>query len=161
MQIKEMLTKAQALELFEREAALFGKGFYTGSDPEGVPLYRIGDLFGPWALDLFEKDRSENTVFQRGRDCGLVGGAAYEGFCFEVLHRQGFMQMVAYHNRRIAYENRLASEGGRYLEALDKARKAKCEAEQAEERRKLEERAAKRKAARKAKQEAAEQAVNA
>lgn len=160
MQIKEMLTKAQAVELFEKESALFGRGFYPGSDPEGIPLYRVGDLFGLWALDVFEKDRGTDRIFQKGRDYGLHA-AAYQDFGLEVLHKNGFMIMVGYHNRRIAHENRLSTEGGRYLEELSKARRAKLDAEAAEEYRKLEERAAKRKVARKAKQEAAEQAVSA
>ena len=160
MQIKEMLTKAQAVELFEKEAALFGRGFYPESSTEGIPMYRVGDLFGLWALDVYEKDRGLDKIFQRGRDYGLIA-AAYQDFALEVLHLNGFLIMAGYHNRRIAHENRLNSGGGRYLEALDKARRAKLDAEAAEEYRKLEERAAKRKAARKAKQEAAEQAVSA
>lgn len=160
MQIKSMINKEQALKLFDDEAALFGCGMYNGSSDTGVPLYRIGELFGVSLLEVFERDRGQHRVFKPGRDFGL-NCAAYERFSLEVIYLNGFLQMVMYHNRHIAHENHLASESGQYLEAMSNSQKARLDAEQEEELRKIEERRVKRAAARKAKQEAAEQAVSA
>lgn len=159
MQIKTLINKEQALKMFDEEAALFGCGAFVESSDTGMPLYRIGELFGLQMLDWFEHDKG--TVFKPGLDYGLVGGGACADVFLSVVHQHGFMRFVCRHNRMLAHESHMTSEAGKHLNILYAERSARLAAEDAENQRKREERKAKRAAARKAKQEAAEQAVSA
>lgn len=159
MQIKEMLTKTQAVELFEKESALFGCGAFVESSDTGIPLYCIGELFGIQMLDWFEHDK--DTVFKPGIDYGIVGGGSCDDFFLNVIHKHGFMLFVCRHNLILAHEAHMASAAGKHLDVLQAEKNARLAAEDMENQRKREERKAKRAAARKAKQEAAEQAASA
>lgn len=156
--IETTLTRAQAEDLYEKESALYGCGFYKESPEAGIPLYRIGELFGMRMLKRFIDGQGINYI--GGRDFGTVGGYDDDPI-LDVIHFRGFLRIVCQHNCWIAHERQRGSKAGSYLETLEIARSARLEASEAEEQRKREERKAKRAASRKAKQEAAEQAVSA
>lgn len=143
------LTRQQAEDLFTAEAILFG-------DRNGIPEYRIVELFGEWAGAFFEKHVHYNGYMIGGTDYNARGDCSPEKPMLRYLYRSGLFKIVSEHNYRIALNNHRSSEAGRVVDALWQARKEAMEAREAEEERKREERKAKRAAARKAKEEAQE-----
>jgi len=75
-----MLNKKQALELFEREAVCF-------DEQDGVPLYRVRQLFGKEAADFASRSKGFNAY-------GI--GDANPSFKYVCL--SGFLHAVTYRN---------------------------------------------------------------
>ena len=141
------LNRQQADELFDREAILFGKS-------NGVPEFRMVELFGEWAGEFFEKHAHHNGHMNGGEDYNTWGDCGSDRPILHYLCRSGFLKIVSEHNYRQALAGHRESEAGRVVDALWQARSERLEAQEAEEERKRAERRAKREAARKAKQEA-------
>lgn len=141
------LTRQQAEDLFTAEAILFG-------DRNGIPEYRIVELFGEWAGAFFEKHVHCNGYMIGGTDYNAWGDCSPEKPMPHYLYRPGLFKIVSEHNYRIAMNNHRSSEAGRVVDALWQARSEALEARETEEERKRAERKAKREASRKAKQTA-------
>lgn len=141
------LNRQQADELFDCEAILFGKS-------NGVPEFRMVELFGEWAGAFFEKNVLTNGYMTGGEDWNAWGDCSSDRPLMHYLYRSGFFKVVSEHNYRQSLAHHKESEAGRVVDALWKARSERLEALDAEEKRKRAERRALREASRKAKQEA-------
>lgn len=141
------LNRQQAEALFDAEAVLFGTS-------NGIPEYRIVELFGEWAGAFMEKHIHSEGYLAGGRDWNAWGDCGQERPMLRYLLRPGLLKIASEHNYRIALSNHRSSEAGRVVDALWQARKEVLEAREAEEERKRAERKAKREASRKAKQTA-------
>lgn len=141
------LTRQQAEDLFTAEAILFG-------DRNGIPEYRIVELFGEWAGAFFEKHVHCNGYMIGGTDYNAWGDCSPEKPMLHYLYRPGLFKIVSEHNYRIAMNNHRSSEAGRVVDALWQARAEAMEARETEEERKRAERKATRETSRKAKQTA-------
>lgn len=140
------LNRQQADELFDNEAILFGK-------TNGVPEFRMVELFGEWAGAFFEKHVHYNGYMIGGEDWNAWGNCTPERPMLNYLYRSGFLKIVTEHNYRQSLANHKASDGGRVVDVLWQERSERIAAQDAEEERKRAERKAKREAVRRAKQE--------
>lgn len=147
--IENTLNKAQADELFSREAVLFGM-------KEGVPEYRIAELFGEQVSTWVEGRMKFKGYLVGGEDYNAWGSCGEDRPMVNYFYRSGFHKIVSEHNYQVTVQRHRASEGGAIVDALWKAREDRLAAQDAEAERKRQERREKRAATRKAKQEAAE-----
>lgn len=148
--MKETLNAAQTDALFNREAVLFGP------NDEGVPEYRVAELFGERVSAWAESCMKDGGYLQFGKNFCWYGGGEEAKLAINFFYRFGFQKIVGYHNYLITAQRHRESAGGAVVDALWKARSERMAAQDAEEERKRQERREKRAAARKAKQEAAE-----
>lgn len=146
------LSRQAAEALFDNEAILFG-------DTNGIPEYRIVEIFGEWAGVFIEKHIHHNGYLEGGRDYNSWGDCGAERPMLHHLYRNGFYKIVSEHNYRLTLQAHRSSEAGKVVDALWQARRERTEAAEREEERKREERKAKRAAARNAKREAQEVTV--
>lgn len=135
--------------MFEANAILFGQ-------TNGIPEYRIVELFGEWAGTFVEGNIHYKGYLIEGMDWNGWGDCGTERPMLHYLYRAGFLKVVSEHNYRLALAGHRASEGGKIVDALWQAREERIAARDAEDERKRAERRAKRAAARKAKEATAE-----
>lgn len=147
--IENTLSKAQANELFSREAVLFGLN-------EGIPEYRVAELFGEQVSAWAEGCMKFKGYLVVGEDYNVRGSGGEGRPMVNYFYRSGFLKIVSEHNYQVTVQRHGASEGGAIVDALWKAREDLLAAQDAEAERKRQERREKRAATRKAKQEAAE-----
>ena len=147
--IEKTLNKVQTDELFSREAVLFGI-------EEGVPEYRIAELFGEQVSAWTESCMVYGGHIAAGRDYNICGSGGENRPMLNYFYRSGFLKIVTEHNYQVTVQRHRTSEGGAIVDALWKAREDLLAAQDAEAERKRQERREKRAAARKAKQEAGE-----
>ena len=152
MAINYTLSSKAAEELFEEEAILFG-------EVNGVPEFRIVEIFGEWAGAFIEKHIHFEGYLEGGRDWNGWGDCGQERPLLHHLYRRGFLKIVSEHNFRLTLQAHRSSEAGKVVDHLWQLRKEALEAADKEEERKRAERKAKREAARKAKQAAQESAI--
>ena len=145
--IEHTLNRQQADELFDREACLFGES-------NGIPEYRIVELFGEWAAAFIEGNIHHNGYLDGGEDWNGFGGSSAERPILRFLYREGLYKVVSEHNYILALAGHRSSAAGRVVDAQWKRRHEELEAAEAEEERKRQERKVKRAASRKAKEEA-------
>lgn len=145
--IEHTLNRRQADELFDREACLFGES-------NGIPEYRIVELFGEWAAAFIEGNIHYNGYLYGGEDWNGFGGSSAERPILRFLYREGLYKVVSEHNYILTLAGHRSSAAGRVVDAQWKRRHEELEAAEAEEERKRQERKAKRAASRKAKEEA-------
>lgn len=147
MAIYDTISKKTADALFDDEAILFGNA-------NGIPEYRIVELFGEWAAAFIEKHICYNGYMVVRVDYNVWddNGSAHSEIRF--FSRAGFYKIVSEHNYRACLEAHRTSEAGRIVDALWQARLDRLAAADAENKREREERKAKRAAARRAKLEA-------
>ena len=145
--IEYTLNRQQADELFDREAFLFGKC-------NGIPEYRLVELFGEWAATFIERNIHFNGYLNGGEDWNGWGDCSPEKPLLHFFYRTGFYKLVSEHNYKLMLAGHRSSEAGRVVDAQWRRRHEEQEAEEAEEERKRQERKAKRAAVRKAKEEA-------
>lgn len=148
--INYTLNKEQAENLFNTEAILFGKR-------NGIPEYRIVELFGEWAGSFIERNIGYNGYLTGGDDYNGWGDCGPDRPMLHHLYLPGFFKVVSEHNYRLTLGGHRASEAGRFVDSLWKRREEALEAAEAEEERKRAERREKRAAARAAKQTATEE----
>ena len=148
--IEETLNAVQTEALFSREAVLFGP--YD----EGVPEYRIAELFGERVSTWAEGCMKHGGFLSGGRDWNGYGDCGKDNPMIHYFTKTGFQKIVGYHNYRITVQRHRESAGGAVVDALWKARGERLAALDAEDEQKRREKREKRAANRKAKQEAAE-----
>ncbi len=135
--IEHTLNLQQADDFFDREAILFGKS-------NGIPEYRIVELFGEWAGAFFVKHAHCNGYMIAGEDFNSLGGGSSDIPLIHFLYRAGFRKVVTEHNFRCAVAHHRSNEAGRVVDVLWQARHERLEAAEAEEERKRQARRKKR-----------------
>lgn len=146
--VQEVLNKAAAVELFEKEAILFGTS-------DVVPFYRAIELFGEEAAAFFDENIKWEGYLKGGEDWNAWGACTDERPMTNYLYKAGFLKLVTEHNYQLVIRAHSESEGGRIFDKYWEERSRRMEEAEAEEERKRAERKAKRAAA-KAAREAAE-----
>lgn len=146
MQITKVMNKAEATELFEKNAVLL-------TNCDAVPFYRAAELFGEEAGKFF--DRCINSEYLTlGRDYSGLGACTSERPFVEYLYKPGFLKLITEHNYWIILKEHEKSEGGRIINKYKEERSRRIEEAEAEEERKRAERKAKRAAAKAAREAA-------
>ena len=143
--IEGMLNKAAAIELFEKEAVLFGLS-------DAVPFYRAIELFGEEAARFFDANIRFEGYLEGGMDWNSWGACTDERPMRDYLYKAGFLKLVTEHNYLCAIKAHNESEGGHIFDRYWKERLRKLEELEAEEERKRAERKAKRAAAKAARE---------
>lgn len=146
--IDEVLNKAAAVELFEKEAILFGTS-------DVVPFYRAIELFGEEAAAFFDENIKWEGYLKGGEDWNAWGACTDKRPITNYLYKAGFLKLVTEHNYQLVIKAHSESEGGHIFDRYWEERSRRIEEAEAEEERKRAERKAKRAAA-KAAREAAE-----
>lgn len=145
MSIEHTLNRAQADTLFDNEAILFG-------NTNGIPEYRIVELFGEWAAAFIERNIHYNGYLNGGEDWNGWGDCSAEKPMLHFLYRAGLYKVVSEHNYILMLAGHRSSAAGRVVDAQWQRRHKEQEAAEAEEARKREERRAKRAAAQRQKE---------
>lgn len=148
--MEETLNAAKTEALFSREAVLFSPS------SEGVPEYRVAEIFGQRVSAWAEGCMKDGGYLSWGRDCGGYGSCTEDSPMINYFTRTGFQKVVGYHNYLLTLQRHRESPGGAVVDALWKARGERLAALDAEDERKRREQQEKRAAARRAKQKAAE-----
>lgn len=151
--IDEVLNKAAAVELFEKEAILFGTS-------DVVPFYRAIELFGEEAAAFFDENIKWEGYLKGGEDWNAWGACTDKRPITNYLYKAGFLKLVTEHNYQLVIKAHSESEGGHIFDRYWEERSRRMEEAEAEEERKRAERKAKRAAA-KAAREAAEKGATA
>ena len=146
MAIDYTLNRQAAETLFEEEAILFGEA-------NGIPEYRIVEIFGEWAGVFMEKNIYFQGYLEGGRDWNGWGDCGQDRPMLHYMYRRGFLKIVSEHNYRLTLQAHRSSEAGKVVDHLWQLRREEQEAADREEERKRAERKAKREAARRAKTE--------
>lgn len=143
--INEVLNKAAAVELFEKEAILFGTS-------DVVPFYRAVELFGEEAAIFIEENMGYGYL-KFGDDFSGWGACSDERPFTSYLYKTGFLKLVTEHNYLRVVKAHKESEAGKIIDRYEEERVRRIEEADAEEERKRAERKAKRAAAKAAKKE--------
>lgn len=106
-----MLSRQAAIDLFEKEAALF-------DSTNGIPEYRVMELFGEWAISYFENNRGWKRIFECGEDWNTWGSGNRKRPFIHFLYRQGFFKIVSEHNYRLSFAAHRESEAGKIIDIL-------------------------------------------
>lgn len=130
--IKKTLSKANAMEIFEREAV-----FFHGTD--AIPEYRIIELFGAAAADYIVKNIHLNGYLIDGEDWNGCGACSREQPFIRYFYKTGYMKIVSEHNYTLTVRAHRGSEAGKMVDMLWKERDRKLD-ELDERNRKLDER---------------------
>lgn len=144
--INEVLNKAAAVELFEKEAILFGTS-------DVVPFYRAVELFGEEAAIFIEENMGDGYL-KFGDDFSGWGACSDERPFTSYLYKAGFLKLVTEHNYLRVVKAHKESEAGKIIDRYEEERVRRIEEADAEEERKRAERKAKRAAAKAAKEAA-------
>jgi hypothetical protein len=144
MAIDYTLSRQAAESLFDAEAILFGEN-------NGVPEFRIVEIFGEWAGAFFEKHTHYNGYFEGGRDYNGWGDCGSDRPMLHYLYRRGFLKVVSEHNYRLTLRAHKTSEAGKVVDHLWEIRRETLEAADREEEQQKAARKAKREAARRVK----------
>ena len=115
--LTETLSREAAEQIFRKEAIVMG-----GSGAEGIPQYRIVELFGKSAADFMEKNIKTDGYLKGGEDYNAVGAASVDRPVITYLYKAGFFKVVAEHNYLITLEKHRASKGGAIVDACRKER---------------------------------------
>lgn len=140
MQITKTLNKAEATELFEKEAVLFGTS-------DAVPFYRAIELFGESAAVFFDRTIKAEGYLECGKDWNAWGACTDDRPITNYLYKAGFLKLVTEHNYLCVIKAHAESEGGRIFDRYWEERCRRIDELDAEEERKRAERKAKRAAA--------------
>lgn len=141
----KVLNKAEAVELFEKEAILFGTS-------DVIPFYRAIELFGEEAAVFFSENIKWEGYLKGGEDWNAWGACTEKRPITNYLYKAGFLKLVTEHNYQIVIKAHSESEGGRIFDRYWEERNRRIEEQDAEEERKRVERRAKRTAAKAARE---------
>ncbi len=145
--INEVLNKAAAIELFEKEAILFGTS-------DVVPFYRAIELFGEEAAIFFDENIKWEGYLKGGEDWNAWGACTDKRPMTNYLYKAGFLKLVTEHNYMLVIKAHNESEGGHIFDKYWEERIRRIDERDAEEERKRAERKAKRAAAKAAREAA-------
>lgn len=140
MQITNMLSREEAVELFEKEAILMGTS-------NTVPFFRAIELFGEEAAEFFSESIGYDGYLKIGDDWNLWGACTERKPATRYLYKAGFLKLVTEHNYFLTIKAHEESEGGHIFDRYWEERSRKIDEADAEEERKRAERKAKRAAA--------------
>ena len=143
--IDKTLSKAEAVELFEKEAVLFGTS-------DAIPFYRAIELFGEAAAAFFDENIKWEGYLKGGEDWNGMGACSDERPVTNYLYKAGFLKLVTEHNYLYVIKAHKESEGGHIFDRYWGERVRRLEEREAEEERKRAERKAKRAAAKAARE---------
>lgn len=143
--INEVLNKAAAVELFEKESILFGTS-------DAVPFYRAIELFGEEAAAFFDENIKWEGYLKGGEDWNAWGACTDKRPIMNYLYKAGFLKLVTEHNYQLVIKAHSESEGGHIFDRYWEERSRRIEEAEAEEERKRAERKAKRAAAKAARE---------
>ena len=138
--IKQMLSKADAEEIFSRECCLM-----FGSD--AIPEYRCYELFGEAAAEYVERNLHIEGLLVGGRDWNAAGSCSEGRPLMRYFLKAGFMQLVTENNYLLMVGAYKESKGGKIADHYKQIREERLAAEEAAEEAKRAERKAKRAAA--------------
>ena len=139
--IEKTLNKVEVEQLFEDESILFG-------DTNGVPYYRVVELFGEMAAVFIEKNQKYDGYLKPGADYNSWGDCT-----ISYLYRTGFMKVATEHNISIAKQRHFNSPGGQLIDKYFEERYRRMEEQDEADGKKAEERKAKRATSRANKQQ--------
>lgn len=145
--IDEVLNKTAAVELFEKEAILFGTS-------DAVPFYRAIELFGEEAAAFFSENIKWEGYLKGGEDWNAWGACTDKRPMTNYLYKAGFLKLVTEHNYMLVIKAHNESEGGHIFDRYWEERNRRIDERDAEEERKRAERKAKRAAAKAAREAA-------
>lgn len=134
--IDKVLSKAATVELFEKEAILFGTS-------DVIPFYRAIELFGEEAAAFFDENIKWNECLKGGEDWNAWGAYTDKRPITNCLYKTGFLKLVTEHNYQLVIKAHSESEGGRIFDKYWKERNRKIDELDAEEERKRTKRKAK------------------
>ncbi len=143
--IDKVLNKAEAVELFEKEAILFDTS-------DVIPFYRAIELFGEDAAAFFSENIKWEGYLKGGEDWNAWGACTEKRPITNYLYRAGYLKLVTEHNYQIVIKAHSESEGGRIFDRYWEERNHRIKEWDAEEERKRAERRAKRAAAKAARE---------
>lgn len=145
--INEVLNKDAAVELFEKEAILFGTS-------DVVPFYRAIELFGEEAAIFFDENIKWEGYLKGGEDWNAWGACTEKRPMTNYLYKAGFLKLVTEHNYMLVIKAHNESEGGHIFDRYWEEHRRRIDELDAEEERKRAERKAKRAAAKAAREAA-------
>lgn len=145
--IDEVLNKSAAVELFEKEAILFGTS-------DVVPFYRAIELFGEEAAIFFDENIKWEGYLKGGEDRNAWGACTDKRPMRNYLYKAGFLKLVTEHNYMLVIKAHNESDGGHIFDRYWEERNCRIDERDAEEERKRAERKAKRAAAKAAREAA-------
>ena len=122
--ITETLNREAAENLFAAEAIVMGS---AGS--EGIPQYRIVELFGEPAADFMEENIKADGFLILGKDVNAYGSGSSERPLLTYLCKSGFLKVVVEHNYLLSLEKHRNSEGGALVDAKWKERAERLDAQ--------------------------------
>ena len=128
-EIEYTLSKSQTDMLFDQEAVLFGTR-------NGVPEYRIVELFGDWAATWLEKNMYADGYLNPGSEWNGWGDCGPERPMRHHFYRSGFHKIASEHNYRLSLEKHNTSTAGSLVDSVWKARCDRLAAAEAEKERK-------------------------
>lgn len=143
--IEEVLNKAAAVELFEKEAILFGTS-------DVIPFYRAVELFGEETAAFFDRNIKFEGYLKGGEDYNSWGACTDERPITDYLYKAGFLKLVTEHNYLRVIKAHKESEGGKILDRYWEERVRRLREEDEEEEHKRAERKEKRAAAKAARE---------
>lgn len=143
--IDKVLNKAEAVELFEKEAILFGTS-------DVIPFCRAIELFGEDAAAFFSENIKLEGYLKGGEDWNAWGACTEKRPITNYLYRAGYLKWVTEDNYQIVIKAHSESEGGRIFDRYWEERNHRIKERDAEEERKRAERRAKRVAAKAARE---------
>lgn len=145
--IQEVLNKAAAVELFEKEAILLGTS-------DVVHFYRAIELFGEEAARFLDENAFIDGYVNCGVDWNGMGACSVERPFTSYLYKAGFLKIVTEHNYLRVIKAHKESEGGQIFDKYREERERRLDELDAENERKRAERKAKRAAAKAAREAA-------
>ena len=122
------LNRAQAEELFNREAVLYNK--------DAVPEYRVLELFGGVAADFISRTLSFDGYLRGGTDWNGWGDCSPERPFMHIYYLSGFLKIVAEHNYTINVAEHKTSRGGELSDAIKQRREEELARADKEDRKK-------------------------
>lgn len=102
--INRLLKKEEAEALFEKEAVMM-------VDRNGVPYYRVIDLFGEQAARFIAENTKPDGWLKPGRDGNGFGECSAERPLINYLYKSGFIKVVSEHNYLLLCKEQKHSDG--------------------------------------------------
>lgn len=111
--ITKRLNREEAEQVYLQEAYVV-----RGTGEEGIPQYRVVELFGEIAAIYMEDNICIDGKLQQGKDYTTYYGRSELPYLSTFLYKRGFMQIVAEHNYQLTVKAHKESEGGAIIDRL-------------------------------------------